>query len=396
MKSVNPPSQIRRLCLVLGDQLNLDSAVFDEFDPAQDAVWMAELPQEQTHVKSHKQRMVLFLSAMRHFAQTLNHQAWSLHYLKLGAHEFDSFEQALAAFLAHHSVEQVAVVLPGEQRGLAQLKAACKANGHSFTVLPDRHFISLPGEFKTWMQNRKQPRLEYWYRHLRQRTGILMQDDSGQPIGGQWNFDKANRQAFGKDGPPPIPEPVRFAPDAITQEVMDWIRQNAADHPGELDEFAWPVTREQALDALDDFIQQRLPDFGRYQDAMWPNQAWLFHATLSPALNLKLLNPLEVIQRAEQAYHQGSASIEAVEGFVRQLLGWREYVRGLYWFYQPNWSEWNALEAQQALPNFYWTGDTDMACLRSCGKRTRKRCINGIWPCMSMRWNGSSCRMYWA
>ena len=223
-----------------------------------------------------------------------------------------------------------------------------------------------PGEFKTWLAGRKKPTMEYWYRHLRQRTGILMDSATGgkKPLGGQWNYDADNRQSFGKTGPQAVPEPLRFAPDVITQAVMAEVAEHFAEHPGELSSFDWPVTRAQALQALDDFIVNRLPQFGDYQDAMWPNQAWLYHSLLSVALNLKLLNPREVIAAAETAYHQGRAPINAVEGFIRQILGWREYVRGLYWSYMPEWAGWNALDAQQDLPDFYWTGDTDMACLK--------------------------------
>lgn len=353
---------IRRLCIVLGDQLNFDSALFDEFDPKQDAIWMAELAEEQRHVKSHKQRIVLFLSAMRHFAEQCHEYGFCLHYLKLGKHQFQNFEQALSDFLAQHRVESVEVVVPGDYRVLQQIKSACENQGQVLKVQADRHFISLPGEFKNWMTARKQPRMEYWYRHLRQRTGVLMKN--AKPVGGKWNFDASNREAFDSTGPQSIVAPLRFEPDAVTRQVMDWVVENYTDHPGKLESFGWPVTRTQALQALGDFINNRLENFGRYQDAMWPNQIWLFHSLVSSSLNLKLLNPQEVIEAAEQAYQQNKAPIESVEGFIRQILGWREYVRGLYWHYMPDWKTWNALQAEQPLPKFYWNGETDMVCLR--------------------------------
>ena len=353
---------IRKLVVVLGDQLNRDALVWQDFDPTLDAIWMAELPEESTHVQSHKQRTVLFLSAMRHFAEYLRQQAWSLHYLALGSHDFVGFEQALAEFLSRHQVGAVELVVPGDYRVLQQIKVACQQNAAPLNVLPDIHFIAEPGEFKTWLAGRKKPTMEYWYRHLRQRTGILMDDK--KPMGGKWNYDADNRQSFGKAGPQAVPAPLRFTPDAITQQVIKDVELHFAQHPGKLAEFGWPVTREQALAALEDFIAHRLAKFGDYQDAMWPNQAWLYHSLLSAALNLKLLNPREVMAAAEQAYQQGRAPLNAVEGFIRQILGWREYVRGLYWSYMPDWLSMNALNAQQDLPALYWTGDTEMSCLK--------------------------------
>jgi deoxyribodipyrimidine photolyase-related protein len=183
-------------------------------------------------------------------------------------------------------------------------------------------------------------------------------------VGGQWNFDADNRETFGKDGPQNVPPPTRFAPAAITKEVMALVNEKFASHPGSLDSFGWPVTRTQALHALQAFIKIRLPLFGQYEDAMWSGEAWLYHSHLSCALNLKLLNPREVVQAAEAAYRAGHAPLAAVEGFIRQILGWREYVRGIYWTQMPAYLERNALDAQAALPAWYWTGETDMVCLK--------------------------------
>ena len=200
------------------------------------------------------------------------------------------------------------------------------------------------------------------FREMRQKTGILM--EGKQPIGGQWNFDASNRGSFGKTGPQGCPAPTRFAPDAITQEVLRLVKQRFAHHPGSLDEFGWPVTRAQALKALHSFVSQRLPFFGMYQDAMWEGDVWLYHSHLSCALNLKLLNPREVVQTAVEAFQKGQAPIEAVEGFIRQILGWREYVRGIYWSHMPGYASRNTQNAQADLPALYWTGQTDMACMR--------------------------------
>ena len=155
----------------------------------------------------------------------------------------------------------------------------------------------------------------------------------------------------------------RSAPDALTREVIDEVSTRYAAHPGRLEHFGWPVTREQALCALEDFIAHRLPDFGRWQDAMWGGQPWLYHALVSSSLNLKLLDPREVVAAAEEAFRAGRVPLAAAEGFIRQVLGWREYVRGIYWLRMPGYLELNALDADERLPEFYWTGRTSMRCL---------------------------------
>jgi deoxyribodipyrimidine photolyase-related protein len=195
-----------------------------------------------------------------------------------------------------------------------------------------------------------------------------MEDD--QPIGGRWNFDAENRETFGAAGPGDVPRHACFEPDAVTREVIALVNSRFGQHPGRLDSFAWPVTRAQALESLQTFIEERLPLFGRYQDAMWPGDPWLYHSQLSAALNLKLLNPREVVAAAERAYHDGQAPLASVEGFIRQVLGWREYVRGIYWTRMPGYAERNTLDAREDLPAWYWTGATDMACLRDALEQT--------------------------
>jgi deoxyribodipyrimidine photolyase-related protein len=236
-------------------------------------------------------------------------------------------------------------------------------------VRDDRHFFTTVREFAAHAKRRKQLRLEFFYREQRRRHHVLMGPDD-QPEGGQWNFDADNRQAFGASGPGALPERCRFEPDAVTREVIDWVNQRMADHPGSLDSFAWPVTREQALLALHTFVTERLPLFGRFEDAMWPGEPWLHHSQLSAALNLKLLDPREAVQAAEVAYRAGNVPLASAEGFIRQILGWREYVRGIYWTQMPGYLARNALDAQQPLPDWYWTGDTDMACLKDAITQT--------------------------
>ncbi len=354
---------VRTLVVVLGDQLDLDAAAFDGFDAAQDAVWMAEVAEESTHVWSGKPRIALFLAAMRHFARALRSAGARLYYRSLDDEaNRGSLAAELQAAIEELKPQRLVMTAPGDWRVWQSLKAAGEAAGLALEVCEDRHFYTSVREFAAHAEGRKSLRLEYFYRELRQRHGVLMKD--GQPEGGQWNFDADNREAFGRDGPVGVPARARFAPDAMTREVIALVNTRFAHHPGNLDSFAWPVTREQALVSLHSFIEQRLPLFGRYEDAMWPGEPWLYHSHLSAALNLKLLNPREVVQAAEAAYHAGRAPLQSVEGFIRQILGWREFVRGIYWTQMPGYAEGNALDAQHALPAWYWTGQTDMACLR--------------------------------
>ena len=354
---------VRTLVIVLGDQLDLDAAAFDGFDSTQDAVWMAEVDEESTHVWSSKQRIALFLSAMRHFAQALDDAGRRLHYARLDAPDNrGSLAAELAVALATLSPQRVVMTAPGDWRVLRSLTQVVEQAGLSLEVRDDRHFFSTVREFAAHARGRTSLRLEYFYRELRQRHGVLM--DGDQPVGGQWNFDADNRASFGSAGPGAIPPRATFAPDAITREVMALVESRFADHPGTLDSFAWPVTRAHAVEALDRFIGERLPRFGRFEDAMWPGEPWLYHSHLSSALNLKLLTAREVVHAAEAAYRSGSAPLQSAEGFIRQILGWREYVRGIYWTQMPAYAERNALNASQHLPDWFWTGDTDMACLR--------------------------------
>jgi deoxyribodipyrimidine photolyase-related protein len=351
--------ELRHLVVVLGDQLDLNAAVWEGFDPALDAVWMCEAREESTHVPSSLQRIAVFLSGMRHFAQALRELGRQVEYLSL--HD-GSLAQALAQRLKAHPPRAVRMSEPGEYRVLSSLQATATAAGVPLDVLPDRHFMCSRDEFAAHVKGRKSWRMEYFYRDMRRRHGVLM--DGAEPAGGQWNYDAENRQGFGAKGPGFVPPPTRFEPDTITLQVMHDVRERYASHAGALTKFGWPVQRSQALQVLKDFIEERLPHFGQWQDAMWEGQAWLYHSHVSVALNLKWLNPREVIEAAEAAWRQGRVPLAAAEGFIRQILGWREYVRGVYWQRMPAYAELNALDAHAELPAWYWTGDVPMACLR--------------------------------
>lgn len=381
------PGLVRNLVVVLGDQLDAESAAFDGFDPARDAVWMAEVAGESTHVWSHRARIALFLSAMRHFRDGLRARGWRVEYVELEeAGNAGSLGGELTRAVGEFRPERVVVVEPGEWRVERELEAVAAATGVVWEVRTDRHFFGTRAEFAVHAGERKQLRMEFFYREMRRRHGVLM--DGGKPLGGEWNYDAANRECFGSEGPGAIPAVAGFEPDAVTRGVLAMVGARFGGHPGSLDGFDWPVTREQALVALGDFIEHRLPSFGRYQDAMWAGEdgdmelglglgeefgpgrgvvrrdAYLYHSRLSAALNLKLLNPREVVAAAERAYREARASLESVEGFVRQILGWREYVRGIYQLHMPGYAGRNALGAEEPLPGFYWTGRTDMRCLR--------------------------------
>lgn len=362
-------TELRNLIVVLGDQLDLDASAFDDFDSSTDAVWMAEVVDESTHVWSSKPRTALFIAAMRHFALALQSAARRLHYTRLDAPgNAGSLAAQLEADILRLKPTRLVMTEPGDWRVLQAIRALAQARGLPLDIRVDRHFFTSTADFAAHAKGRKSLRMEYFYREQRKRHQVLMQGD--EPVGGQWNFDADNRESFGAAGPGAVPPRAVFEPDTITREVIALVEARFAGHPGRLDSFAWPVTRAQALQSLQAFIRDRLPLFGRYQDAMWPGDPWLYHAHLSAALNLKLLNPREVVAAADAAYRDGHAPLASVEGFIRQILGWREYTRGVYWTQMPGYLDRNALDAQQDLPAWFWTGATDMACLRDALAQT--------------------------
>ncbi len=367
----------RSLVIILGDQLDRESAAFDGFERGRDRVWMAEVAEESTHVWTHKARIAVFLAAMRHFRDGLVTEGIAVDYTELRATPRKGDPATLAAAVAASlrrlakagwTPERLVVVEPGEWRVREVLREAAAAAGLPLEIRTDRHFFGTTEEFAAHARGRKQLRLEYFYRPLREKFGVLM--DDGEPAGGQWNFDAENRGAFPKAGPGVLPAPVRFEPDAVTRGVIDLVHTRFADHPGSLSAFDWPVTPAAARAALDDFLAHRLPLFGRYQDAIWTGEPWLYHSRLAQALNMKLLDPRDVVAGAERAWREGRAPLEAAEGFIRQVIGWREYVRGVYWHFMPGYLDRNTLAADRPLPNLYWTGVTEMNCLRDAVGQT--------------------------
>lgn len=361
-----PPRPLRHLVLVLGDQLDRASSAFDDFDPAQDAVWMAEVVEESTHVWSGQPRTAVFLAAMRHFAVELAGRGWAVDYSPL---RNGSLAEALAAAVARLQPQQLVLTAPGDWRVLQMLRQQARALGLPLALRDDRHFFAAVRDFAAWADGRKQLRMEYFYREMRRRHRVLLTAD-GEPEGGEWNYDEANRAPFGPQGPGMVPAPAFSPPDAITREVIALVRERFASHPGRLDDFGWPVTPSQAQALFDDWLAHRAQAFGPFQDAMWPGQPFLYHALIASSLNLKLLDPRQVVAQVEAAYRAGRLPLAGAEGFIRQVLGWREYVRGVYWTQMPAYLDVNALDARQPLPTWYWTADTPMRCLRESLSQT--------------------------
>lgn len=350
---------------MLGDQLDRHSAAFDGFDPGRDGVWMAENATEATHVWCHKQRLVLFFSAMRHFCDQLRERDINVAYHALepdGRHDSGpDFASILAADVRRLGPERLIVLEPGDWRVWQMLQNTADELGLPLEIRADRHFYCGIEEFGDWAADRKRLVLEDFYRHMRRTHGILMEGRG--PAGGSWNYDADNRESFGRNGPGELPRAVPFAPDALTREVIELVATRFGDHPGRLDGFDQPVTADQARQALADFIAHRLAGFGPWQDALWTGADLVHHSRLSAALNLHLLDPREVVDAAVAAWEAGEAPLNSVEGFVRQILGWREFVRGIYWQEMPDYIELNALDAQLPVPASYWDGETEMACI---------------------------------
>lgn len=348
-----------RLHLILGDQLDGRAAVLTELDPERDVVLMAEVAEEAEHVANHRQRLVLFLSAMRHFADELRERGLTVRYIKLDdAGNTQRLGGELSRAVDDLGPKTVSVIEPGDHRVAAELQRACPR----ITYLPDDSFTCSLEFFEDWAAGRKELVMEYFYRERRRAMDVLM--DDRKPAGGQWNYDKENRETF--SSAPDIRAPYRARADEITREVIALVEDRWPDSPGSVENFDWPVTRAQAKRALDDFIEHRLPQFGTYEDAMWAGEATLYHSRLAASLNLKLIHPMECVEAAVAAWENGDAALNNVEGFVRQLIGWREFIRGVYYHEGAEYNDRNSLEADGALPDWFWDADTDMNCLRHC------------------------------
>ncbi len=357
------------LRLVLGDQLTRNLSSLADLDRERDVVLMAEVMEEASYVPHHKQKIAFLFSAMRHFAAALAEEGVSLRYVRLDDPDnTQSLDGEVRRALADYGLSRLVVTEPGEWRLREKMTGWRETLGLPVDILDDDRFYCSRAEFTAWAKGRRQYRMEFFYREMRRKTGLLMEGD--EPAGGTWNYDRENRH------PLPdrlfLPKRQRFTPDALTLEVVALVQERFADHFGDLEPFGWAVTRSDALKALDHFIRDCLPDFGTFQDAMQTGEDFLYHGLISPYLNAGLLDAREVCEAAEKAWRAGKAPINAVEGFIRQILGWREFVRGLYWERMPDYAKTNWLDAHRPLPALYWTGRTKMRCLSECVRTTRQ------------------------
>ena len=354
--------------LILPDQLSLTVSSLQEMS-GDDQVLMIESYDYFTHVKHHKKKIIFLLSAMRHFATQLKQNGFNVTYIALeNTTRKDTLKKLLKAFLKQYEIKHCIVTQPSEYYWQQELQSCEQYNGCRIEFLDDDRFLCTTKQFSEFASGKKQLRMELFYRQMRQQHQVLMNED--KPIGGQWNYDKENRKPpkSGLD----IPDTYHATIDEQTQSIIDLVEESFSDHFGDSLPFHFAVTRRQALIALKQFIANRLALFGDYQDAMLQGEPWMFHSHISFYLNCGLLLPLECIHQAEKAYHDGKAPLNAVEGFIRQILGWREYVRGIYWLKMPEYAEYNFFEAQRALPDFFWTGKTSMNCLKQCVNETQK------------------------
>jgi len=345
---------------ILGDQLSLNISSLTDADPESAIILMMEVADETTYVRHHKRKIAYILSAMRHHAEALRAEGWTVDYVKLDdADTTGSFTGEIARAVERHAPDRIVVTESGEHRVQAMFDAWETLFGIPVEIRPDTRFIATHGEFATWADERKQLRMEFFYRDMRRKTGLLM--DGTKPEGGEWNYDKENRKPASADLL--MPALPHFTPDAITQDVLAMVASRFADHIGSLDNFGIAVTRDDALATQAHFLKYALPRFGDFQDAMLTGEPYLYHAHLSFYINAGLIDPLDLCRAVEAEYRAGRAPLNAAEGFIRQIIGWREYVRGIYWWTGPEYGQRNFLNAKRRLPGWYWTGETEMNCL---------------------------------
>ncbi|WP_108260982.1 cryptochrome/photolyase family protein [Mangrovicoccus ximenensis] len=353
-----------KLILVLGDQLSPDMAALKAADRERDLVVMAEVGAETGYVPHHPKKIALILAAMRKFAARLEADGWRVAYTRLDdPGNAGSIPGELLRRASETGASEVIATEPGEWRLIEALGGLPLA----VTLLEDDRFIASHAEFDAWTEGRKALRMEYFYREMRRKTGLLMED--GQPAGGKWNFDHDNRKPAKDDLF--APKPLWFEPDDTVAGVLDLVEDRFGGNFGTLRPFGHATDPEQAGQVLDRFIAEALPLFGDYQDAMLSGNRFLYHSLVSAYLNIGLLDPLEVCRRAEAAWAEGHVPINAAEGFIRQIVGWREYVRGIYFRGGSDYARQNKLNHQRKLPALYWGAPTRMNCLSHAVAQTR-------------------------
>ncbi len=357
------------LRLVLGDQLTFDVAALVDLDPARDTVLMAEVQAEATYVRHHRKKLVLVFSAMRHFAQALRAQGIEVRYVELDdPRNTHAIGTEVARAAGELGLSRVVATQCGEWRLDEDMRRWAERHGLEVDIREDTRFLCPRDEFARWAQGRKALRMEFFYREMRRRHAILM--DGNEPAGGQWNFDHDNRA--GLDHSRAVPARPQVVLDTIDEAVIALVEQRFPDHFGDLRPFGFATTHTGAEALARHFFDEVLAGFGEQQDAMDADEPFMWHALVSMYLNLGLLDPLDLCRQAEAAWREGRVPLNAAEGFIRQILGWREYVRGIYWLHMPEYALANTLGANRDLPDFYWSGETDMACIADAVRRTRE------------------------
>ena len=349
-----------RLVWIMGDQLHEDHPALQAADKSEDRVLFIESRKRSEQVKYHQIKLALIFAAMRHRAAALRRAGWQVDYVELK----ESFAAALEEQVRLHRPAAILVQDPSQYDFSKGMPALARRLGAPIEVFPENQFLTSRAEFAQWAEGKNQLLMENHYRRMRRKLGILIEPD-GQPTGGSWNFDAENRETFAslRRSKPAIPPPPRPQADETTREVIALVRREFPRHPGDARQFWLPVTRAGALQWLDSFVTDRLENFGRWEDVMKEGEPVLFHSVLSPLLNIGLLDPRECLHAALASYDAGRAPLAAVEGFVRQIIGWREFINGVYWLRMPGYTDLNALEAARPLPKWVYTGDTEMNCL---------------------------------
>ena len=356
------------LRFVFGDQLSTTLSSLEDLGK-NDIVFMTEVNEEATHVKHHKKKLVFIFSAMRHFAHALSRRHDRVIYSYLtDSDNQGSFTKECQRIIQKHNISKIIITEPSEYRVLEAVKSWESLFKIPVEIRQDERFLCSKSRFFSWAKDKKQLRMEFFYREMRKEWDILM--DGSNPVGNQWNYDDENRKSPDKNMI--IPDLFKVKEDAITQTVKDMVAEQFSDHFGDIEPFHYAVTREDALLCLADFINQRLVSYGTYQDAMVMDEPFLYHSLISLYLNCGLLDPLECILEVQKAYHNKKAPLNSVEGFIRQILGWREYIRGIYWLKMPGYDHENGLNAHRSLPDFFWTGQTSMACLKQAITQTKE------------------------